>query len=90
MMKSDVEIAQEAKIAPIIEVAKKLVIDDQALEFYGRYQAKINVDKTQFTSPGKLVLVSGMTPTKAGEGKSTITIGLVDGLNAIGHLSCGV
>ena len=89
-MKSDVEIAQEAEILPIKQIADKLKISEQALELYGNYQAKIDVDKTEFSRPGKLVLVSGMTPTKAGEGKSTITIGLVDGLNALGHLTCGV
>jgi formate--tetrahydrofolate ligase len=88
-MKNDVEIAQAAEIQDIRKIADKLAIDETALELYGKYKAKINPDKIEFSKQGKLILVSGMTPTRAGEGKSTVTIGLVDGLNSLGYLSCG-
>ncbi len=85
-MNNDLKIAQEATLEDIYEIAKKAGIDESALEPYGRDKAKVNVqsldlkDKTN----GKLILVTAITPTKAGEGKSTTTIGLVDGLSKIG------
>ena len=88
-IKSDVEIAQATKIIPITEIAAKLGLPEEDLELFGRYKAKIDPAKIKSDRKGKLILVSGMTPTKAGEGKSTITVGLVDGLKALGHLSCG-
>ncbi len=85
-MNNDLKIAQEATLEDIYEIAKKAGIEEDALEPYGRDKAKVNVqsldlkDKTN----GKLILVTAITPTKAGEGKSTTTIGLVDGLSKIG------
>jgi formate--tetrahydrofolate ligase len=86
-MKSDLEIARESKLRPIAEIAAKLNIPDDALEPYGRHKAKIG---TQFIKSlegkpdGALVLVTGISPTPAGEGKTTTTVGLGDALNRIG------
>lgn len=88
-IKSDIEIAQTAIIKPIEKVAEKLKIPNEALELYGKYKAKIDPLKAKGEKKGKLILVTGITPTKAGEGKSTTTVGLVDGLNALGYLTCG-
>ncbi len=86
--KSDIEISQAAKMRPIVEVAKeKLGIDARNLEPYGHYKAKVSLDyvKTLKDKPnGKLILVSAITPTPAGEGKTTTTVGLGDALNHIG------
>ncbi|MZR22410.1 formate--tetrahydrofolate ligase [Sneathiella chungangensis] len=86
--KSDIEIAQAAKMKRIAEVAKdSLGIDADKLEPYGHYKAKLSLDyiKTLEKKPdGKLILVTAMTPTPAGEGKTTTTVGLGDGLNRIG------
>ena len=84
-MKSDVEIAQATKGLDIERVASKLGIEANALELYGRNKAKISTDflKQVRERKGQLVLVTAMTPTKAGEGKSTTTIGLTDGLAAL-------
>jgi formate--tetrahydrofolate ligase len=86
--KSDIEIAQAAKKRPIIELAKeKLGIAPENLEPYGHYKAKVSMDyiKTLQSKPnGKLILVSAITPTPAGEGKTTTTVGLTDALNHIG------
>jgi formate--tetrahydrofolate ligase len=86
--KTDIQIAQEAKIRPILEVAKeKLKIPAQDLLLYGHYKAKISPDylKTLESKPnGKLILVTAITPTPAGEGKTTTTVGLGDALNKIG------
>src|SRR5258708_25081767 len=86
--KSDIEISQAAKMRPIVEVAReKLGIDAKNLEPYGHYKAKVSLDyvKTLKGKPnGKLVLVSAITPTPAGEGKTTTTVGLGDALNHIG------
>ena len=86
--KSDIEIAQAAKMRPIIDVARdKLGIGPDNLEPYGHYKAKISLDyiKTLKDRPnGKLILVSAITPTPAGEGKTTTTVGLTDALNRIG------
>jgi formate--tetrahydrofolate ligase len=86
--KSDIEISQAAKKTPIIEVAKKrLGIDAENLEPYGHYKAKVSMDyvkSLQSRPNGKLILVSAITPTPAGEGKTTTTVGLTDALNHIG------
>src|SRR3984885_10697927 len=86
-MKTDLEIARESKMRPIAEVAARLHIPDEALEPYGRYKAKVGFDfiNTQRDKPdGALVLVTGISPTPAGEGKTTTTVGLGDALNRIG------
>ena len=83
----DIKIAQKAKMLPIQEVARKLRIEDKDLEPFGKYKAKVSLDlfhRLSETPAGKLVLVSAMTPTPAGEGKTTMTIGLADALNRIG------
>ncbi len=85
-MKTDIEIAQEAKLQNITAIAEKAGIDDENLELYGKYKAKISLDllKNSTKKDGKLVLVTAITPTPAGEGKTTTTIGLADGLSKIG------
>lgn len=88
-MKTDVEIAQSAKLLPIEEIASKLDLSIDDLDLYGKYKAKVNLAIDQDKKQGNLILVSAMTPTKAGEGKSTTTVGLVDGLNALGLKACG-
>ncbi len=83
---TDIEIAQQCKMQPITEIAKKAHIDDQYIEQYGKYKAKIDPKLLKDTDrpDGKLVLVTAITPTPAGEGKTTTTIGLADGLAKIG------
>ena len=84
---SDIEIAREAKMKPIGEIANKLDIPQDALIQYGPDKAKLTFDfiKKQNRKPdGKLILVTAITPTPAGEGKTTTTVGLGDGLNKIG------
>lgn len=84
-MMSDIEIAQNATMQPIEEIAAKLGIEVEALEHYGKYKAKIDYNKIdQLEQNGKLILVSAMTPTPAGEGKTTTSVGLGDGLTHIG------
>ncbi|MDD6479597.1 MAG: formate--tetrahydrofolate ligase [Oscillospiraceae bacterium] len=85
MYKSDIEIAQEAKMLPITEVAKTAGIDDKYLEQYGKYKAKVDLSllSENKNSDGKLILVTAITPTPAGEGKTTTTIGLADGLRKL-------
>ncbi|MGO4120083.1 formate--tetrahydrofolate ligase [Arthrobacter sp. YAF16] len=85
---SDLEIAQRATMRPIEDVAAAAGINPEALEFYGRYKAKIDPAKLARDgahAPGKVVLVSAMSPTPAGEGKSTTTVGLADSLARAGH-----
>lgn len=84
--KSDIEIAQETKMQPIEDVAKKVGLEPDDIELYGKYKAKINLDVLTKNSvhQGKLILVTAMSPTPAGEGKTTTTVGLADGLNKIG------
>ena len=86
MYKSDIEIAQSVTMKPIVEIAKTAGIDDEYLEQYGKYKAKIDLSLLQKSEKkdGKLVLVTAITPTPAGEGKTTTTIGLADGLCKIG------
>ena len=82
--KSDIEIAQSAEIKPIGEIADKAGIDREYVEYYGKYKAKIDVWNMPHNAPkAKLVLVTAITPTPAGEGKTTTTIGLADGLRKI-------
>jgi len=86
-MKSDLEIAREAILRPIGEIAARLNIPDSAIEPYGRHKAKIGldyVDSLKDRPDGALVLVTGINPTPAGEGKTTTTVGLGDALNRIG------
>ena len=86
--KSDIEIAQSAEIKPIGEIADKAGIDKEYVEYYGKYKAKIDVWNMPHSQPkAKLVLVTAITPTPAGEGKTTTTIGLADGLRKIGKNS---
>ena len=84
--KTDIQIAQECQMAPITEIAAKAGIEDKYLEQYGKYKAKIdyNLLKESDRKDGKLVLVTAINPTPAGEGKTTTTIGLADGLQALG------
>ncbi len=86
-MKSDIQIAQETKLQLILDVAKNYGIDPDALELYGNYKAKIDMKKIDTSKKGKLVLVTAINPTPAGEGKTTTTIGLSQGLNLIGKKS---
>ena len=83
---SDIEIAQECQMLPITEIAAKAGIDDEYLEQYGKYKAKIDYKllKDSKRGNGKLILVTAMNPTPAGEGKTTTTIGLADGLQKLG------
>ena len=86
-VKSDIEIAQEAEMLPISLVAKKAGIDEKYIEQYGKYKAKIDLSylrDNEKKPDGKLVLVTAITPTPAGEGKTTTSIGLADGLKKIG------
>lgn len=85
-MKTDIQIAQAHTLKPIKEIADKAGILESELEFYGKYKAKIDlsiVDRVKAQNNAKLILVTALTPTKAGEGKSTTTVGLVDGLARI-------
>jgi len=87
MFKSDLEIAQEAKLAPIADIARDLGIEDK-IEQYGHYKAKISLDvMNSDKSDGKLILVTAISPTRAGEGKTTVTVGLGQGLAHIGKKS---
>ena len=83
---TDIEIAQMCKMKPITEIADKLAISDEYMEQYGKYKAKVdyNLLKSSDRKNGKLVLVTAINPTAAGEGKTTTTIGLADGLSALG------
>lgn len=89
-MKSDLQISQETEIEPIIEVASKLDLKEDDLELYGKYKAKINfsgINRSKDNAEGHLILVTSINPTPAGEGKSTITVGLGDALNKINKKS---
>ena len=85
-LKSDIEIAQEARPLPITAIAEACGVDEVYLEQYGRYKAKIDNRFLKETArpDGRLVLVTAITPTPAGEGKTTTTVGLADGLRKIG------
>ena len=89
-MKTDIQIAQEAKIVNILEIAKKVGLTEDDIEQYGKYKAKVNLDvlkRLEDKKDGKLVLVTAITPTPAGEGKSTVTVGLTQALNKLGKSS---
>ena len=83
---TDIEIAQQCKMKPITEIADSINIDDKYVEQYGKYKAKVDYSllKESTRKDGKLILVTAITPTPAGEGKTTTTIGLADGLKRIG------
>ncbi len=89
-MMTDIEIAQKNIMAPIVTIAKSINLDEQDLDIYGKYKAKITNKKLRELvaksekEKGKLILVTAITPTPAGEGKSTVTVGLGDGLKKIG------
>lgn len=86
-MKSDIEIAQACRMKDIREIAASAGIDEKYLELYGNYKAKIDYSllrDMESKKDGKLVLVTAITPTPAGEGKTTTTVGLADGLRRIG------
>lgn len=86
-MKSDIEIAQEAQLLPIREVAAKVGIEEEELELYGKYKAKLSdelLDRLKERPNGKLVLVTAINPTPAGEGKTTISVGLTQALCSLG------
>lgn len=86
-VKSDIEIAQSAEMKPIIQIAEKIGLTDDDLELYGKYKAKISSDtlsKIQGNPNGKIILVTAINPTPAGEGKSTVTVGLGDAFSQLG------
>ena len=91
-MLSDIEIAQKNEMSHILDIAKKIDISEEDLDLYGKYKAKITFSalkefQKKVSDPkkrGKLILTTAVTPTPAGEGKSTVSIGLGDGLNKIG------
>jgi formate--tetrahydrofolate ligase len=88
---SDIEIAQQAKMKTITEIARAFGIEEDELELYGKYKAKISLDvfkRLKDKPDGKLILVTAITPTPAGEGKSTTTVGLGQALNKIGKKAC--
>lgn len=89
-MKTDIQIAQETPMLHINEIAKKMGLSEDDIEQYGKYKAKVDLEvlKRHADKPnGKMILVTAITPTPAGEGKSTVTIGLTQALNKIGKLS---
>ncbi|MEH7305038.1 formate--tetrahydrofolate ligase [Neobacillus drentensis] len=86
-VKSDIEIAQESSMRPIVEIAEKIGLVEDDLELFGKYKAKISSDalaKLKTKENGKIILVTSINPTPAGEGKSTVTVGLADAFNQIG------
>ena len=86
---TDIEIAQSCKMKPISEIAQRAGVGDEYLEPYGKYKAKVDLSYLKSKDKeGKLVLVTAITPTPAGEGKTTTTIGLADGMNIIGKNTC--
>ncbi|RXW84371.1 formate--tetrahydrofolate ligase [Enterococcus faecium] len=89
-MKNDLQISQKTELEPIVEVASKLDLKEDDLELYGKYKAKINfsgINRSKDNAEGHLILVTSINPTPAGEGKSTITVGLGDALNKINKKS---
>ena len=83
---SDIEIAQSTPMQPITEIAKVAGVDEKYLELYGKYKAKVDYNLLRETDrkDGKLILVTAINPTPAGEGKTTTTVGLADGMRKIG------
>lgn len=89
-MKTDIEIAQNTQLEHILNVAKKLDIEEDDLEYYGKYKAKLSdelIDRVKDNKDGKLILVTAINPTPAGEGKTTITVGLGQALDKLGKKS---
>ena len=89
-MKSDIKIAQEAKMEPIVKIAEKINLNEDDIELYGKYKCKISLDvlnRKENEKEGKLVLVTAINPTPAGEGKSTVTVGLGQALCRMGKNS---
>ena len=86
-MLTDIQISRAAKLQPIFAIAEKLGLDSAAVEPYGHYKAKLNLDPAALAArgAGKLILVTAINPTPAGEGKTTTSVGLADALNRIGH-----
>lgn len=87
LIKSDIEIAQESRLTPIKEIAECLGLTENDIEYYGKYKAKISYEKIHSlknSEDGKLILVTSINPTPAGEGKSTVTVGLGDALSQLG------
>ena len=86
-MLTDIQISRAAKLQPILAIAEKLGLDSAAVEPYGHYKAKLNLDPAALAArgAGKLILVTAINPTPAGEGKTTTSVGLADALNRIGH-----
>ena len=84
--KTDIEIAQSCTMKPITEIAKAAGVDDKYLELYGNYKAKVDYNLLRETeaADGKLILVTAINPTPAGEGKTTTTVGLADAMRKIG------
>lgn len=88
---SDIEIAQQTRMEPIIKIAEKLGIEEDDLELYGKYKAKVSFDfwdKIKDRPDGKLILVTAITPTPAGEGKTTTSVGLAQALSKLGKKTC--
>lgn len=88
---SDIEIANQVKMKPIHEIASQLGLSEEQYDLYGRYKAKIDhreLERRSQDADGKLILVTAMTPTPAGEGKTTTSVGLADGLRQIGKKQC--
>lgn len=86
---TDIEIAQNCKMKPISQIAEKVNVSEEYLEPYGRYKAKIDLSyMKKCDKQGKLILVTAITPTPAGEGKTTTTIGLADAMNMLGYKTC--
>ncbi|MDD4525373.1 MAG: formate--tetrahydrofolate ligase [Lachnospiraceae bacterium] len=86
-MKSDIEISQESKMLPIVKIAESIGMKEEDLQLYGKYKAKLSndfIESIKDRKEGKLVLVTAINPTPAGEGKTTITIGLADALRKLG------
>lgn len=82
---SDIEIAQRTTMLPITDVAQSLGIEEAAMEIYGRYKAKLNTSSIKdLPRKAKLILVTAISPTPAGEGKTTTSVGLADALNKLG------
>ena len=85
-MKNDIEIAQSAKMEPIVKIAEKLGLGEEDIDLYGKYKCKISLDvlkRNEAKEDGKLILVTAINPTPAGEGKSTVTVGLGQALNRL-------
>src|ERR1700679_2476610 len=90
-MKSSLEIAQGAELRPITEIAEEIGLSPQEFHPYGRYKGKVDLsilERLRDKPDGKLIDVTGMTPTKAGEGKSTTSVSLTQGLGGIGRNAC--